>query len=195
MPLCWAQAVQPYLVALPSTSARPLPGPGSQHSHPQPGPQSLLDDLLWRAGARQPPFFSFPCRPEGRILCRRAGTSLPRPSDSVWGHRALQYEWGLPWSLQMTGPKHFSCLDATEGLWRERDKELWLISSSPSWGQRMQYSPTFPSTPPAPVWVQPGFHPDSLPRPLSYPETSRSARAAGWEEGKEGGRGIQGLGC
>lgn len=84
----------------------------------------------------------------------------------------------------MTGPKHCSSLDATEGFWRERDKELWFVSNSPSWCQGTQSSPILPSISPALGGIQPGFYPDSLPRPFSHPETSRSARAAHWEEEK-----------
>ena len=80
--------------------------------------------------------------------------SLPSPSDSVWGHRAslvwaFEYDLRLPRSFQLTGSKQFSCLEATDGIGREIDKELGFASSSPSCGQRLPYNPTIPSTPPA----------------------------------------------
>lgn len=126
--------------------------------------------------------------------------SLPSPSDSVWGHRAslvwaFEYDLRLPRSFQMTGSKQFSCLEATDGIGREIDKELGFASSSPSWGQRIPYNPTIPSTPPALVGVQPGFPPDSLPRLPSHPETLRSGeQQVGRKEKREDGA-IQGLGC
>lgn len=96
--------------------------------------------------------------PRGQNHTKSCWTYHPTPLDSVCGHRSDRRLSNMN-RATLEPPEDRAKPCVLPGCYRwlleRRDKELWMGSNSPFWGQEMQSSPTLPSISPAPVGIQP----------------------------------------